>query len=186
MSFRSGFLKSFDEQIKLSPMIMNPSRFALGSTVLYDKQGGSTAGGLNTNIRGFGNKILTGQTDLIGKTITKVGFRLKDCAAGATITFGVFDITSGTPVFIFGTVLAAEITSSFVTIERENLTGHVLTANQVLGWKIDGTYIVSYERYSSGSGADANVIANYWATSSAPNWAPAGDNQDLNMIVEGF
>lgn len=164
-------------------MIMNPSRFALGSTVLYDKQGGSTAGAMNSNTRNFGNKILTGQTDLIGKTITSVSIRLKDLTGG-TLTIGVFNASSGTEIFTFGTVTST--TASFANYKRENLTGHVLTADQILGFRVSGTYLVSFERYNSGSGADANVTANYWATSSGTNWQPAGDAQDLNMIVEGF
>ena len=151
--------------------------------ILYNEQDGTTQGDNNANIRGFGNKILAGQSDLVGATLTKVGFTLKNLSGG-TLTIGVFDNDSNTVVFSFGTVTST--TSSFALYERENLTGYTLSANQVIGFIVTGTNTVAWERYNDGSGADSNVIGMYWATSAAPDWQEAGDKQDLNMIVEGF
>tara|TARA_R110002020_G_scaffold119641_3_gene272953 strand:+ start:3063 stop:3575 length:513 start_codon:yes stop_codon:yes gene_type:complete len=151
--------------------------------VLYDEQDGTTTGTNNADQRGFGNKILAGQSDLVGATLTKVGFKFKNLSGG-TITIGVWDNDSADPSFTFGTITST--TSSFALYERENLTGYTLSANQIIAFKVSGTFTVSWERYNGGTGADPNVAAYYFNTPLSPNWQEAGDHQDLNMIVEGF
>ena len=104
--------------------------------------------------------------------------------SGGTITLGVWDNDSATPSFTFGTITST--TSSFALYERENLTGYTLSANQIIAFKVSGSFTVSWERYNSGSGADPNIEAYYFSLSASPDWQEAGDAQDLNMIVEGF
>ena len=147
--------------------------------VTYDLRAGTTVGANNSNLRGFGNKILTGN-DLIGTTITKVGFELRNLSGG-TITLGVWNNDSSTPVFTFGTVTST--TGSFVLYERENLTGYVLSVNQIIGIGISGGNTLEIQRYNDGVGASASVEMKYNAISSGENWQIAGDNQDLNMKV---
>ena len=168
----------------MSQFIINPyTKEAAVPEVLYDEQDGTTTGTNNADQRGFGNKILVGQTDLVGATLTKVGFRFKNLSGG-TITLGVWDNDSATPSFTFGTITST--TSSFALYERENLTGYTLSADQINAFKVSGTFTVSWERYNGGTGADPNVAAYYFNTPLSPNWQEAGDHQDLNMIVEGF
>ena len=146
---------------------------------------GTTDANQNTNMKGFGNKIQAGD-ELLGRKVTKLSLELKNngSAVGGTITFGVFNTNSATPVFTFGTFSASELTSSYQYFEEENLTGHTLTADQVLGFHASGDISnLQLRRYNGGTGGRPTVYAMYWATSSSPNWQNAGDNQDANMKV---
>ncbi len=152
------------------------------SEEIYNFTAGTTVGTTNENIRGIGNKFQTGQ-DVIGQTVTKMSMWLKNLSGG-TLTMGVYDATSLTRVFTFGTVTTT--TSDFVEYTKENLDGHVLEVDQIIGFDVSGVYTVSHQRYNTGVGADPNVEAAYWATSSGPEWQVAGDHQDNNMILWGY
>ena len=146
---------------------------------------GTTDANQNTNMKGFGNKIQAGD-ELLGRKVTKLSLELKNngSAVGGTITFGVFNTNSATPVFTFGTFSASELTSSYQYFEEENLTGHTLTADQVLGFHASGDISnLQLRRYNGGTGGRPTVYAMYWATSTSPNWQNAGDHQDANMKV---
>ena len=146
---------------------------------------GTTDANQNTNMKGFGNKIQAGD-ELLGRKVTKLSLELKNngSAVGGTITFGVFNTNSATPVFTFGTFSASELTSSYQYFEEENLTGHTLTADQVLGFHASGDISnLKIQRYNGGTGARSTLYGMYWATSSGPNWQDAGDAQDPNMKV---
>ena len=146
---------------------------------------GTTDANQNTNMKGFGNKIQAGD-ELLGRKVTKLSLELKNngSAVGGTITFGVFNTNSATPVFTFGTFSASELTSSYQYFEEENLTGHTLTADQVLGFHASGDISnLQLRRYNGGTGGRPTVYAMYWATSGSPNWQNAGDHQDANMKV---
>ena len=82
---------------------------------------GTTDANQNTNMKGFGNKIQAGD-ELLGRKVTKLSLELKNngSAVGGTITFGVFNTNSATPVFTFGTFSASELTSSYPYFEDEN------------------------------------------------------------------
>ena len=149
---------------------------------LYNFTAGTTVGTTNENIRGIGNKFLVGQ-DVIGKTITKMSMWLKNLTGG-TLYMGVYDATSLTRVFTFGAITST--TSSFAQYTQENLDGHVLEVNQIIGFDVSGTDIVSHQRYNTGVGADPNVEGAFWMTSGGPNWSVAGDQQDNNMILWGY
>ena len=159
--------------------------FALGTSATDEVTGGTTDAGFNTNIKGFGNKVQAGDI-FVGKKITKLGLEMKNngSAVGGNITFGVFNTTSSTPVFTFGTFAASTLTSSYQYFEQENLTGHTLTADQVLGFHASGDVSnLNLKRYNGGTGARSTLYGMYWATSGSPNWQNAGDNQDANMKV---
>jgi hypothetical protein len=155
------------------------------ASVTDEVTGGTTDAGFNSNMKGFGSKVQTGDT-LVGKKITKLSIELKNngSGVGGNITLGVFNTTSSTPVFTFGTFSASTLTSSYQYFEQENLTGHTLVADQVLGFIASGDISnLKVRRYNGGTGGRSTLYGMYWATSSSPNWQDAGDAQDPNMKV---
>jgi hypothetical protein len=147
--------------------------------------GGTTDAGFNGNLKGFGSKVQTGDT-LVGKKITKLSIELKNngIGVGGNITLGVFNTTSSTPVFTFGTFSASTLTSSYQYFEQENLTGHTLVADQVLGFIASGDISnLKLRRYNGGTGGRPTLYGMYHAVSTGSNWQNAGDAQDINMKV---
>ena len=155
------------------------------ASVTDEVTGGTTDAGFNSNLKGFGNKVQTGDT-LVGKKITKLSIELKNngSGVGGNITLGVFNTTSSTPVFTFGTFSASTLTSSYQYFEQENLTGHTLVADQVLGFIASGDISnLKLRRYNGGTGGRPTLYGMYHAVSSGSNWQNAGDAQDINMKV---
>ena len=153
---------------------------ASSSSSVTSFTGGTTDAGYNSNLKGGGNQIQAGN-DLVGKTITSLGFYFKNTSP--TLTIGVFDNTSGTVSCSMGTVTSSG--SSYQLYEVTNASGCTVSADQVLGFH-SGTGNLSgfnSQRYNSGSGAEDTQVGMYWATSSGSNWQPGGDAQDYNMKV---
>jgi hypothetical protein len=143
---------------------------------------GTTDAGFNSNMKGFGNKIQSGN-DLIGKSITGLGFYFKGTTS-ATLTLGVFDTTSSTPSCTMGTVSGSTLTSSYQLYEVTNNSGCTVSTDQLLGFYTSGDISnLNVQRYNSGTGAESTQFAMYHALSSGSNWQNAGDHQDANMVV---
>lgn len=144
----------------------------------YDKHAGTTFVGLNgTGVQGFGNKVFSG-FELIGTTITKIGFYMKTAGSG-TIQFGIWNSSSGLKLE-FGTKSAATLTSTETLYEFENLTGVILEVGDYIGWRLaSGDSSPTCSRYNDGTGASPYLYGSYIGSSAI--WQDAGDNQDMNM-----
>ena len=144
----------------------------------YDKHAGTTFVGLNgTGVQGFGNKVFSG-FELIGTTITKIGFYMKTAGSG-TIQFGIWNSSSGLKLE-FGTKSASTLTSTETLYEFENLTGVILEVGDYIGWRLaSGDSSPTCSRYNDGTGASPYLYGSYIGSSAI--WQDAGDHQDMNM-----
>ena len=144
----------------------------------YDKHAGTTFVGLNgTGVQGFGNKVFSG-FELIGTTITKIGFYMKTAGSG-TIQFGIWN-SSSVLKLEFGTKSADTLTSTETLYEFENLTGVILEVGDYIGWRLaSGDSSPTCSRYNDGTGASPYLYGSYIGSSAI--WQDAGDNQDMNM-----
>ena len=151
-----------------------------GISLLLSLTTGTTETGMTaSSVRGFGNKLLSSHA-LVGKTITKLTLDFKTAQAG-TITVGVWNGSNVLQITL-GTLDASTLTGAFVAYSFENLTGHVLATDNIIGWSVSGSATGMTSR-RVGTSVDANmggVVINNAAT-----WGVTDPNEDNNMLVYG-
>jgi len=141
------------------------------------------SGGTNgSGVQGSGNEFATGAS-LLGNTITKVIIPLsKTGSPPGNLEVGIWESSTDTLRLSLGIVTATSLQTGTTDETFENLTGYVMTADDVIGvqYKLgDGSNRIDFRRTNASD--DANVGQ---STYNGSSWGTPG-TKELSMQIFG-